>query len=46
MKSSIVILVLHNKQYYRVVTILVSLDVCIFHSFQSKLWSYEFIFGN
>jgi len=29
MKSSTVILMLHNKQYYRVVTVLISLDVWI-----------------
>jgi len=30
MKHSVVILVLQSKQYYRVVTVLISLDVCIF----------------
>ena len=34
MKSSTIILVLHNKPYHRVVTVLISLDVCIFARFK------------
>jgi len=34
MKSSIVILVLRSKQYYRVVTVMISLDICIFARFK------------
>jgi len=43
MRSSVVILILRNKQYYRAVTVLIR--VCSrttflhFRSFQSKLWS-------
>jgi len=34
MKSSVVILVLHNKPYHRVVTVLISFDVCTFARFK------------
>ena len=40
MKSSIVILILRNKQHYRVVTVLIISRHLHFRSFQSKLWSY------
>jgi len=34
MNSNIIILILLNKQYYRVVTVLINLDVCIFAHFK------------
>jgi len=44
MKSNILIFILHSKQYFCVVTVLIvytrRLD---FRSFQSKLWSYAYV---